>query len=137
MYPALVYSEIHIWFALRFSVDYEHLVLAIIGDPILLYDVAQRNDFGDGSIAELNVFVIARNFCLVGHYHGTAIALESHNDAGIVRICDQCLVAEQIYCGLTVQNYDFPEVQLIVEICRLIEELGDVWPELSVQWCDL
>ena len=56
MKPALVNYEFHIWFALHFSVDYEHLVFNIIGDPIFLYDVSQRNDVGDGSLAESNVF---------------------------------------------------------------------------------
>ena len=46
MQPALVHSELHIWFDLRFSVDYEHLVPTIICEPILLYDVAQSNDVG-------------------------------------------------------------------------------------------
>ena len=52
MQPAPVHFEFHIWFPLRFSVDYGHLVFTIIGDPILLYDVAQSNDLGYGSIAE-------------------------------------------------------------------------------------
>ena len=56
MQPALVHSEFHIWFAIYFSVDYENLVFTIIGEPILLYDVAQSNDVGDGSLAEPNLF---------------------------------------------------------------------------------
>ena len=116
--------------------DYEHLVFTIIGDLILLYEVAQTNDVGDGSLAEPNVFVIARHFCLVCHY-GTTIALESYVDAGLVGLCDQCLVAEQIHCGLTVQKYDLPEFQLVVEVWRLVEELGDVWLEFLVQLCEL
>ena len=134
VHPALVHSEFHIWFFLRFLVEYEHLVFAIIGDPILLYDVAQSNDVGDGYLSEPNFFVIARHFCLVGHYHGTTIALESHAAAGLVSICDQCLVAEKIHCGLTVQKYDLPEFQLVVEVWRLVEELGDVWLEVLVQY---
>ena len=132
MQPAFVHSEFHIWFFLRFLVEYEHLVFTIIGDPILLYDVAQSNDVGDGSLAEQNVFVVARHFCLVGHYHGTTIALESHAAAGLVSLCDQCLIAEQIHFGVTVQKYDLPEVQLVVEVWRLVEELGGVWLELLV-----
>ena len=54
-----MHSELQIWLALHFSVNYELLVLTIIGDPILLYDIAQSNIVGDGSIAEPNVFVIA------------------------------------------------------------------------------
>ena len=65
--------------------------------------------------------MIAHHFCLVGHYHGTTIALESHAASGLVSLCDQCMVAEQIHCGLTVQNYDLPEVQLVVEVWRLVE----------------
>ena len=42
-----------------------------------------------------------------------------------------------MHCGLTVQKYDFPEVQLIVEIWRLIEELSDVWLKFSVQMYEL
>ena len=76
-------------------------------------------------------------FFPVGHYRGTTIALGSHAYAGLVRLCDQCLVVEQIHCGLTVQKYDLPEFQLVVEIWRLIEELGDVWLEFSVQLCEL
>ena len=117
--------------------DYEHLVLTIIGDPILLYDVSQINDVGDGSLAEPNIFVIARHFCLVVQYHGTTVSRESHAAAGFERFFDQCLVADQIHCGLTVQKYDLPEVQLIVGIWRLIEELGDVWLKLLVQFCEL
>ena len=52
MQPALVHSEFYFCFALRFSVDHEHLVFTIIGDPILLYEVAQSNDVGDGYLAE-------------------------------------------------------------------------------------
>ena len=116
IHPALVHSEFHICFALRLLVDNEHLVFTIIGDLILMYDIFQSNDVGDGSLAEPNVFVIARHFCLVGHYHGTTIALESHDAAGLVSICDQFLVAEKIHCGMTVQKYYLPEVQVVVEV---------------------
>ena len=94
MQPALVNSELHIWFAPCFSVDYEHPVLIIIGDPILLYDIDQINNVGDGPLSEANIFVIARHICLVVHYHGTNVALESHTSSGIGRICDQCWVAK-------------------------------------------
>ena len=80
--------------------------------------------------------MIARHFCLVGHYHGTTIALESHADFRLVSLCDQFLVAKQIHCGLTVQKYDLPEVQLVVEVWRLVEEFGNVWLEISVQLCE-
>ena len=68
---------------------YEHIFLTIRGDPISLYDISQSNDVGDGSLAEPNVFVIARHFPLVGHFHGTTIALESHAAAGLVRLFDR------------------------------------------------
>ena len=64
MQPTFWHSELHIWFSLHFLVDYEHIVLTIIGDPILLYEVAQSYDVGDGSLDEPNIFVIARHFPL-------------------------------------------------------------------------
>ena len=42
----------------------------------------------------------------------------------------------KIYCGLNVQRYDLPKVQLVVEVWLLVEELGNVWLELSVQLCE-
>ena len=93
MQPAFVHSELHIRFVLRFSVDYEHIVLTIIGDPIMLYDISQNNNVGDGFLAEPIFFVVTRHFCLVGHYHGSTIALEYHTAAGIERLWDQCLAA--------------------------------------------
>ena len=81
--------------------------------------------------------MVARHFRLVGHYHGVTIALESNTVSGLVSLCNQCLVAEQIHCGLTVQKYDLREVHLVVEVWRLVEDLGDVWLKLSVQWCEL
>ena len=133
MQHTLVHSEFHICFDLRFSVEYEHLFYSIIGDLIFLYDVAQSNDVVDGSLSETNVFVIARYFCLVGHYHGNNIALESHDVAVLLSLCDQCLVSEQIHCVLTVQKYDLPEVQIVVEVWRLVEELGSVCLQILVQ----
>ena len=102
-----------------------------------MYDVAQSNDVGDGSLVEPNVFVIARHFFLMGHYHGNTTDLESHGSAGLVSLCDQCLVAEQIHFGLTVQKYNPPEVQLVVEVWRLVEELVNVWLKFSVKLCEL
>ena len=52
-----------------------------------------------------NVFLIARHFYLVGHYHSTTIALESRAASGLLSLCYQCLVAEKNHCGLTVQKF--------------------------------
>ena len=112
---------------------YKHLVTTIISDLIFMYDIAQFNNVGDGSLAIPNVFVETRHFCLVVHYHGSTVALKSHTATGLERLCDQCWVSKQIHRGMNVQEYDLPEVQLIVEILLLIEELCDAWLELSVQ----
>ena len=37
------------------------------------------------------------------------------------------LLLNQFFC-------DIPEVQLVVEVWRLVEELGDVWLEVLVQY---
>ena len=73
----------------------------------------------------------------MGDYHGTTVDLESHTADGLERLCDQCRVEKKIHLGLTVQNYDLPEVQLIVEILRLVKDLCDVWLGFSVQLCEL
>ena len=137
MYPALVHSELYIRFVLRFYVDYEHIVPTIISDLILMYDIAQSYNVGDGSLAKPNAFVVTHHFCLVGHYHGYTVALKLHTDSGLERLCDQCRVTKQIHRVLVVQEYDLPEVQLIVEILRLVEELCDVWLKFSVQLFEL
>ena len=38
---------------------------------------------------------------------------------------------------MTVQKYDLPEVKLVVEVWRLVEELGNVWLKFLVQLCEL
>ena len=89
MYPALMYYELHIRFFLQLLMYYKHLVLNIISDPILLYDIAQSNNIGDGSLAKPNIFVVTRHFCLVGHYHCSTVAIKSHTSVGLECICDQ------------------------------------------------
>ena len=44
--------------------EYENIVLTIISDPILMYDIAQSNNIGDGSLAKINVFVVTHHFSL-------------------------------------------------------------------------
>ena len=100
--------------------DYELLILDIRGEPILLYGISQINNVSDGSLAELNVFVIARYSCLLVHYHGTTVALELHTAALLERLCDQFQVAKTIHCVLAFQKYDLHEVEFIFEIWRLI-----------------
>ena len=46
-----MHSELHIWFVLRFLVEYKHIFLAIRSDSIFLYDISQNNNIGDGSLA--------------------------------------------------------------------------------------
>ena len=73
----------------------------------------------------------------MGHYHGFTVSLKLHTAAGIERLCDQFRVAKKIHRRLAVQEYDIPEVHIIVEILRLVEELCDVWLEFLVQLCEL
>ena len=73
----------------------------------------------------------------MGPYHDSNVVLKLYTSDGIERLCYQCWVAKQTNCGLNVQKYDLPEVQIIVEIWRLIEDIGDVWLKFSVQFCEL
>ena len=134
---ALVHSELHIWFFLHFLVDYEHIVLTIIVELIFLYDIAQSNNVGYGSLAEPNIIFVACHFCIVGHYHSTTVVLESHTAALLEGLCDQCRVAKQIHRGMDVQEYYLSVVQVIVEILCLVEDIFDVWLEFLVQLCEL
>ena len=59
----------------------------------------------------------------MGPYYGSTVALKLHTASELEHLCDQFRVAKQIHRGLAVQEYDFPEVQIIVELLRLIEEL--------------
>ena len=44
---ALVHSRLHVWLSAGVSVDYKYLVMAIVGNTILLDDILQRNDVRD------------------------------------------------------------------------------------------
>ena len=81
--------------------------------------------------------MVTRHFFLVGRYHCSTVALKSHTAVGIEFLYDQLLVAKKIHCGLTVQKYDLPEVYLIFDILRLIEELLYAWLKVLVQLCGL
>ena len=105
-----MHSELHIRYVLHFLVEYKHLVITIISDLIFLYDIAQSNIIGDGSLAKPICFVVTRHFCLGGHYHCSTVALKSHTAVGFECPCNQFRVAKKSILGLTVRKYDLPEV---------------------------
>ena len=84
-----------------------------------------------------NFPVIARNFCLCGllpwyhHCYWGSCCFWTCK----VSVTSAWLQKNTLwtYCP----KYDLPEVQLVVEVLRLVEELGNVWLELWVQLCEL
>jgi hypothetical protein len=78
MEPTLVHLEFHIWLGLQLLVHNKHQIVNIICDAILIYQIAQCTDIGDGLGAEPYSFVVALHRCLSSNYHGTDIALESY-----------------------------------------------------------
>ena len=74
----LVHPELHVGLVLCLAVNYEHKVVAVAGDPMLLDDIAECNCVGDGSFAEPNTLVVTRHRRLVGHQHGAPVAPKSH-----------------------------------------------------------
>jgi hypothetical protein len=63
-------------------VYHKHLIITIVSDSVLLDDIAQSDDIGDGFLVVPHVRMIARHLCLVGNHHGSTIALQSHTLAG-------------------------------------------------------
>ena len=75
---ALMYSELHVWFTFRLSMDDEHHLLSPIDDEVLNMQVAQGYDIGNGVFTRPHTIVVAIHLCLVGLCHSAAIALRSH-----------------------------------------------------------
>ena len=81
--------------------------------------------------------LLNKNICDSPQFLYATIDINYHAAAEFVSLYNQCLVAEQIHCGLTVKKYDLLEVQIFVEVWRLVEELSNVWLKFSVLLCEL
>ena len=53
MYTDIKHSEVHIVLSMLFSMDNEHLILAIGGDTILLNEIIEGDEVGDRFLVEL------------------------------------------------------------------------------------
>ena len=73
-----MHLELHVGFVDMLSVHNERFVITVIGYLILLDQVLECDDIGDGIFAEPNVFVVSRDRCFVGDPHSTTIALQCH-----------------------------------------------------------
>jgi hypothetical protein len=78
MEPTLVHLEFHIWLGLRLLVYNNHQIVTVIRNAILIYQIAQCNDIGDGSVAELYSLAVAIHRFLSSYYHCANIVLELH-----------------------------------------------------------
>jgi len=73
-----MHPKVHVWFAGQLVVDNEHQLVTVIGDVVLLDQVAQGQNVSDGSLAELHFLVVAIKHCLMAYHHRSTIALQSH-----------------------------------------------------------
>ena len=73
-----MHPKLHVWLVLRFTVDHEHPIITIICDVVLLDQVAQRDDVGDGLVTVPHIFVVPKHLCFLCHSHCTNITLQSH-----------------------------------------------------------
>jgi hypothetical protein len=67
----------------------KHLIVTIICDAILLKQISQSDDVGDGSCAEPNILVLARHSGFPSHYHSTTIAFQFHGCGGFASLAYQ------------------------------------------------
>ena len=59
--------------------DHKHLFVTVVGDRVLLDDIAQSKCIGDGVLVVLHVHMIARHLGLFGHHHDpSTVALQAH-----------------------------------------------------------
>ena len=59
MHTALVHSELHVGFALKFSMDDEHHLFDPICDNVMETQVSQGYDIGDGVFTKPHTIVVA------------------------------------------------------------------------------
>jgi hypothetical protein len=80
-----------------------HLIVTIIRDAILLNEIAQSDDVGDGSCDDPNVIGVARHSVFVSHYHSTTAAFQYHDCGGFASLAYQGCIIEMINSLLTAQ----------------------------------
>jgi hypothetical protein len=69
--------------------------------------------FGDGFLVVPHVRVISGNLCLLCNHHGATVDLEAHALVGSEGPFHKSFsIANQIHRGLTIQQYDLPEIKL-------------------------
>jgi hypothetical protein len=82
MSSALMHPKFHVQLSFRITVHHKHLIIAVIGDSVLLNHIAQRENVGNGFLIIPHVRMISQHDCLFFHFHGSTIAFQSHAVAG-------------------------------------------------------
>ena len=101
----------------------KHQVVTVISDAILLDQVAQCNNVCDGSCSEPDLLIIARYRSLLIDQHCSSIGLQTHGVLALVGLVHKGLVAKEVDSGLTVKQYNLPEVEGYLGPMRLFEKL--------------
>jgi hypothetical protein len=82
----------------------KHQIVTIICDTILIYQLAQCYDIGNGSSAEPYSLVVTLHRCFSSYYHCATVALESHTCFRLANLAYQGCITEEIHSGLTIKE---------------------------------
>jgi hypothetical protein len=127
-----MHSEFHIRLGFRLSVSNKHQIITIICDTVLIYQIVQCDDIGNGSSVEPYSLVVTLHRCFSSYYHGATVALESHTLFRLDNLVYQGCIAEKIHIGLTAKEDNLLKIEFDQGAC-LVEKLSDYWLEFIVE----
>ena len=107
MQTTLVHAEDHVALSVGLAVDNESMVAAVVRHSILLDDVLEGNDVGNGFLAEPYRLVVALQFRLLSHFHAATVASNTHGGLRVEYLHHHVRVADQIHGGLVVKENHF------------------------------
>ena len=84
----LVHFELNVWFVDIFSVNDEHLVVAVVCHSILFDEIRECDDVGDSILAKPTFIIISSDRRFMIDLHSAAIALEFHQIFGSLHFLD-------------------------------------------------
>jgi hypothetical protein len=105
MEPALVHEKFQIWQIGGLAMDNKRFVVAVVGDVKVLLHILESEDIRDGFFIKPHVgrITLHTRLSLIGHFHGTTIALEAHARFRASDRVDVGTITKQIHRGLAVQ----------------------------------
>ena len=78
MEAAFVHTKFQIGLAKFFAVHDEPLFATVVRHEVLLNEILERYDVGNGLFVVPNIFVVAHHLCLVMDHHCSTVTLQPH-----------------------------------------------------------